>query len=528
MKKQVTNILFFLRHDEPRIPELDLFRTLEQQSRLIDEYNFPVTYLLEYDSLIDERYRAILSAQKARMGERCEIGGWFEIVKPLVERAGLVWRGREGYSWDWYSNVGFSVGYTQEERRRLADTFMADFQSYFGEYPKTVGSWVIDAYTLAYLSDVYHIEASCNCRDQWGTDGYTLWGGYYAQAYYPSRQNMLCPANSESNQIPVPIFRMLGNDPIYQEDSKMEMDEGYVPDTCVRDCLTLEPVYQADGGGGTPEWVDWFLKETFKPETLSFNYVHAGQENSFSWKDQEEGTRYQFEKIKQMVNNGTMALETMSQTGRWYRKNYPVTPASSITAFTDWHGLGHQSFWYNSRFYRMNLLVDHGRLLLRDMQAFHDSYAERYYSAPCPDKVMIYDNLPIVDGNRWSRHQTRAGVQIGLADGTQVKELLVKNMAVSYPDEQTMVITASTEDGDFIIACKEKTITFSTKADRQIRLQLTAGTETSVVAIEPQKITMCHNHFSYALYVEEGMVTDGNGSARWRIASEENSVTLRV
>ena len=47
--------------------------------------------------------------------------------------------------------------------------YMADFQKIFGYYPKSAGSWFIDAHTLKYMHDKYGITASCNCKDQIGT-----------------------------------------------------------------------------------------------------------------------------------------------------------------------------------------------------------------------------------------------------------------------------------------------------------------------------------------------------------------------
>ena len=96
---------------------------------------------------------------------------------------------------------------------------MEKFKSIFGRYPSSIGSWFIDAHSLEYMYDKYGIIASCNCKDQYGTDGYTLWGGYWNQAYYPSRLNGYMPAQTAKGQIPVPVFRMLGSDPIYQYDT---------------------------------------------------------------------------------------------------------------------------------------------------------------------------------------------------------------------------------------------------------------------------------------------------------------------
>ena len=99
------------------------------------------------------------------------MGGWWEITQPHVEAAGLKWRGR--YPWDWHADVGFATGYTPEERRKLVDVYMEKFKEIFGKYPTAIGSWFIDAYTLGYMYDKYGIVASCNCKDQIGTDGYT-------------------------------------------------------------------------------------------------------------------------------------------------------------------------------------------------------------------------------------------------------------------------------------------------------------------------------------------------------------------
>ena len=68
---------------------------------------------------------------------------------------------------------------------------------------------------VSYMSDKYDLTAICICREQWGVDAYTLWGGYYSGGYYPSRNNMLCPAQSPEAGCRTPVFRMLGIDPIY-------------------------------------------------------------------------------------------------------------------------------------------------------------------------------------------------------------------------------------------------------------------------------------------------------------------------
>ncbi|MCL5408843.1 MAG: hypothetical protein M1135_02320 [Candidatus Omnitrophica bacterium] len=393
MKKiGIVNIINFIRATEPRIPEIDLYEPVEKQMKCVSKYNFPATWLLQYDALINNRFIEIMKS----CPKNHEIGIWFELVRPLVEEAGIKWRGR--YDWDWHADVGFSVGYTPKERERIADVFMEKFRDIFGKYPESVGSWFIDAHLLGYLSDKYDINASCNCKDQWGTDGYTLWGGYYGQAYYPSMKNSFMPAQNEEKQIPVPIFRMLGVDPIYQYDATEEGNGQTVK--------TLEPAYE--NGGGCSEWVRWFFETTFKNPSLSFGYAQVGQENSFGWKRMEKGFTYQISLLAKISAQYNIRIETLSDTGKWFKSTYKTTPTSAITALTDWKQEGRKSIWFYSRYYRINLFLENESLKIRDIHVFDENYQERYLNLACESSTVIYDTLPVLDGSRWSGYEKTA------------------------------------------------------------------------------------------------------------------------
>ena len=202
-KRQIVNIINFIRGCEPRDP-VDLVRPVKEQIQLMKEHGLRGTFLLQYDALLDPVYQNMLKELDPR---QFEIGVWFEVVQPLVEKIGLPWRGR--YPWDWHVHCGFSMGYTPEQRQRLVDELYDKFREIFGYYPRVFGSWFFDSVTARYVSDHYGADAFCNCKEQYGTDGYTLWGGYSSGGYYPSKNNMLCPAQTEENKIPAPVFRML-------------------------------------------------------------------------------------------------------------------------------------------------------------------------------------------------------------------------------------------------------------------------------------------------------------------------------
>ncbi|MDR1891413.1 MAG: hypothetical protein LBQ48_00130, partial [Oscillospiraceae bacterium] len=374
-KKQIANVIFFVRAVEPRDPNTEKImpKTVEKQIDLVRHYGFPASFLLQYDAFIRPDYISLIKT----LPENCEVGGWFEVVQPLVEKAGLRWRGRPGFAWDWHPDVGFSVGYTPPERLLLVDVFMAGFKERFGHYPHSVGSWLIDAVTLAYMADHYGLEASSICRDQWGTDGYNLWGGYWGQGYYPCRNNVLCPAQTKKAQISVPTFRMLGSDPIYQYDLGLCDGDDFTPSGS-QGVVTLEPVY--GGSGGNPRWVDWYLGENFK-ESVTFGYTQIGQENSFGWESMKNGLLYQFEALAKLNAAGKVSVQTLCDTGKWYKANFPLTTVTSASGLTDWQERGRQSLWFDSRFYRANFYGEDGRVWLRDIHKFDENYRERYFSS---------------------------------------------------------------------------------------------------------------------------------------------------
>lgn len=406
---KIVNIVNFIRLLEPRdasITEEVLYQTVVKQVAIMKKYKLGGTFLLQYDALLDPRYQKLL---KSLPRNSFEIGAWWEIPQPLVEKAGLKWRGR--YPWDWRANIGFSTGYTPKEREKLADVYMRDFKKIFGYYPQSVASWFIDAHTLNYLYQKYHIVASANCKDQYGTDGYTLWGGYWNQAYYPSKINSYMPAQNAINQIPVPIFRMLGSDPVRQYDNGLG--------TSRQGVVTLEPVYKF--GGGDSAWVNWYFKEFVQGEAMEFAYTQAGQENSFTWDAMAKGLEIQMPLIARLRDERKIKVETLAASGLWFKTHYKITPATSVTVNNDIEGSDRKTVWFNSRFYRANLLWEKGTLRFRDIHLFDEKFPSVYEKEKATSNECSFFTLPVVDGYLWSNAKQMAGLQFkAIVDGKEI------------------------------------------------------------------------------------------------------------
>lgn len=388
---RIVNIYNFIRNSDYRLANSEdvLFEATQKQIQLIKPTGLPTTWALQYDALINPRYQKLL---KEQLGTNAEIAAWWEIPRPLTEKAGLKWRGHD-HEWDSTANVGFSPGYTPEERRKLVDVYMADFKTIFGYYPRTVGSWYIDEVTLEYMAQRYGIVASCNCKDQVGTDGYTLWGGYWNQAYYPSRLNAYMPAQTKAGQINVPIFRMLGSDPIYQ---------GYSPGM-----WTLEPVYPR--AGGSADWVAWFMNNLIHQPALAFGFTQAGQENSFGWDAMKTGLTLQIALLAEQAKAGEIQVMTLAQAGQWFRSHYALTPPTSVVCMNDWKQENRKTAWYDSRFYRLCVAWEKGGFFIRDLHRFDENVASVTHDTVLKTTFLAYGTLTVMDEALWSGSE-KAGI----------------------------------------------------------------------------------------------------------------------
>lgn len=436
----MVNIYNFIRNSDYRVRDSQevLYETTRKQIEVLKPTGLPATWALQYDALINPKYQALL---KEQLGEKDEIAAWWEVPRQMAEKAGLKWRGHD-HDWDSTANVGFSPGYSPADRRKLVDVYMAEFKSVFGYYPKTVGSWFIDEVTLEYMVKKYGIVASCNCKDQVGTDGYTLWGGYWNQAYYPSRLNAYMPAQTEKGQIDVPIFRMLGSDPIYQYGR-------------VQGMFTLEPVYP--GAGGSSAWVEWFMKNLIRQPSLAFAYTQAGQENSFGWDGMQKGFILQMELLEKQSKSGEIQVMTLAESGKWFKSKYPITPPTSMVALDDWKNEGRKTVWYNSRFYRMNLLWERDGFFIRDVHRFDEKVVSVTHDSALTTSALAYGTLPIMDGSLWSE-KIRAGIRpVLISDDGSTEPLVAEGEpAVKELNKTDLGIRQPLRGGgEFLMVCRE-------------------------------------------------------------------------
>ncbi len=498
MNEKIVNLVNFVRGIEPRW-ESDLFLPVKRQIEINKKYGVESTFLLQYDAMKRKEFRTLFLDER---DERIEIGVWFENCRELIETIGLKWNGREGYDWDWHVNVGFLMGYEPKQRELIIDEVFRLFHEIFGEYPKVVGSWLMDAYSIGYICKKYGAKAFCVCREQHSVDAYTLWGGFSSGGYYPSKNNMLCPAQTEKRQISVPIFRMLGADAIYSYD-----EEKYFKGEKIG-VYTMEPGWVC---GQDSHIMDWYFESYYKNPCLSFSHCTTGQENSFGWETFGKAYEMQVEKLVKLQEEGVLTIEKLGVTGENFTKTYKETPPQVQIATKDWNGNGIKTAWYNCKNYRSNLFFKDGELFFRDIQKYDETYEERYLFESCKSWDATYDTLPIVDSRFWSKEGVSCGhfVEGEVADVEFIKESdLIFQAKVYFKDGEIGLISFENDGISF----------------ENISLRLNFGIPTDFeVALKGNQFTAIHNSFEYKFTVVGNLKKDGD---EYLIAANNSGIKI--
>lgn len=513
---RIVNIYNFIRKTVYPSGEFiqDDLDTVLYQIEILKRHGLPATYALKYDALMDSRFSNLI---KENIDDFDEVAAWFEVDETLAKKANVKWKGKTPV--DDHVNIGYSLGYSKEDRIKMVDVYMEDFKKVFGYYPKSVGSWVIDIVTLTYLKEKYGVICCALCRDQIGTDGFTLWGGYFNQGYYPSLVNEYIPAQKENMQLNMPIFRMLGPDPIYAFEDGIRKS--------VIGVHTLEPACKI---GQSKEWVSWLFDRFIKEDVLGFSYVQTGQENTYLWNTMYKGYELQIPYIAELSKLGKVRVETLEETGRWYKNKYRLTPPTTFTASEDWNEKENlKTTWYNTRFYRTSFIMEKGRLSIRDIHLFNENYKSRYLDDTLEKEESIFDALPILNAHSFSTDELRASIDIVKVDEYLKKEYLIGDkIEFSNSVYSTHKIKWECNNLEIIsIGLNEDSmkITMDNSNDNNKKIALHMNVLPVLKDINRRTLTCKHNDFLYSIYLKKGnfkLCEDGT----ILILSDENAIEV--
>lgn len=353
------------------------------QLQALQRLQLPATFVLRFDALKNPVFPALLNAYP-----KIEKGLFLEVTPDLAFTAQVQYAGSKD---DWYAaKHAYLLGYSIEDRKRLIDTAMTAFHSAFHTYPKTTAAWMIDAWSLQYLVDRYHITAHEITRDQWGTDSYTLYGGPIGMIYQPSKRWPLIPAQGD-NALPLKILRQTLPDPLWN-----------YGDT--QSATTSQPNDYVLAGKN----IDYFISllEQTLLEQQTPQTVVLGLENSMRMETQEEYLRQlEFLSILYKKHSDLFTVKTISDVSKQATPSIVIQHGKDI--FNSSIQTIPESWWISTSHYRARLLHTTTQLALTDMRVYNPSLADPYILAPTESKHAYWIVPFALDGSRLRLHEEK-------------------------------------------------------------------------------------------------------------------------
>lgn len=358
-------------------PGMSLFN----QYNLIKINNLSASWLLTFDALENNEIITVVKS----MHPSQDIGIFMEVTENSATKSDVKYNKTD--SWHRSTSV-FLSGYTQSDRIKLIDTVFAKFKNTFGYYPTSVGAWWIDSFSLEYMQTKYSVTANLAVADQFDTDGYTIWGQYWATPYYPSKIHSAIPASDKTNKIDVVNLQWAPRDPLNGYISPVDKNRASLYST--QDYHTLpaphsyfEKLIELYAGKNNNQFgqITFGLEGDFSPE----NYTEKGQYGNY------------IKIAKKFADTGKYQVINMKNFSQWYRNKFPdISPPYTLYS-QDLLETNKDVLWYQSPKYRIGIFYDQNRKSLKivDLRSYANNFQEPFYTTT-NKQLDLYINLPAV------------------------------------------------------------------------------------------------------------------------------------
>ncbi|HYD34575.1 MAG TPA: hypothetical protein VD999_00755 [Vitreimonas sp.] len=376
---------------------------LKKQITIVQGNAQPAYFTVRYDALTEPEFVSTLRAAH-RTTPALKLGGLLEITPSWATAAGVEYKGTPD---TWYeAQYSMLIGYAPEERRRLVDTYMADFKQQFGEYPELTTAWMIDTPTLYYAHDQYGVKIHQITREQWGTDSYTLYGGPPHYPYPASRNWAFVPDYNEAN--PLFIVRQTVTDPLknYGDTSSS---------------FTSQPNDYARDGKDHLYFLGLMAQVASQPATPGWAVL--GLENSMPGEFQAE-----YEKqLKNVASSTGPAGKQLLLNVNYFDSNninkisndHRINIYSGIDILGDTHN---EAVWITTPTYRIRLRKYSDKIWIDDFRVFDARLTDPYSNTVAVNKghwVVPY----LLDGSLWHHQPTKRPLKLRLFGPPEVPNL---------------------------------------------------------------------------------------------------------
>ncbi len=329
---------------------------LSSQVKALEQNNVAGYFALRYDVLQNKEYIDFFKKTTAKDPDLIRLGLLLEVTPGLAEDAGVDYSAPKD---NWYeAPFVYSIGYTDEENKKMMDHLFRKFHQSFGYYPAVTSSWMVETETLQYIHETYDVLVHQITKEQFGTDSYTLYGGPAHYPYPSSRRWAFIPDfNDQSAPI---IVRQTVTDPLFNYGNLS--------------AFTSQPNdYAADGKSLQyfKSLVNQALFEQSQP-----GFVLLGLETSMKEIYQQEFIN-QIKYIGELRKNKQILFPDAKElSSHWKQQKYSVYQGKNLI-----ENDSVSAYWITAPGYRMRILRSDNNLYITDIRYYDPEYTDPYASA---------------------------------------------------------------------------------------------------------------------------------------------------
>ena len=325
---------------------------------LLNAKNISSTVLLQYETLNDREVTQYLK----NLSSNFELGLFLEVDESLAQNSQASYL--YGIGDRAQANKILLSGYEVAERKRMVDKVFNRFHSIFGKYPKSVGSWHIDALTQGYLKEKYNITSVLDVADQYQTDTYGIWGKPWGIAYIPSKFNPLVPFQNQTDNSGLVKIQWAFRDPV----------KGYG--------LTVkDSTYSVQAN----DYVSFHNLDTDYFSHLAGIYLRSLNQNHISQltiglEAGQESSQFLDELERQIEVLKKYNFVTMKEFADAFDTN-STSPLSLVIVGQDYDDSNSKAFWFNFSKYRSYIAYEKNQLILKDLRIYKKEsfYSDLFY-----------------------------------------------------------------------------------------------------------------------------------------------------
>jgi len=252
---------------------------------------------------------------------------------------------------------------SMENKRRIVDLFMETFEKHFGFLPASIGSYYIDAPTMAYIKDTYPtVECAIATCFQEGTNMFRGTGANWHLfneggpwwPWMPSKGHILCPATDADNAIDVVALPHLVRDMVMSINDRNDYFASH-PGNVMRGKAYAGPETTYDLN---------FIDQYALQDRYNGGYAYYNIFVSLPWVTGKYAQEEKIEHVRGMYERELDHLATLKDEGKardgtmkdfsdWFRANRDTEAMSSCYWQDILCGSGREAFWQFSHTYRV-------------------------------------------------------------------------------------------------------------------------------------------------------------------------------